>query len=252
MPPGHGGARLGAGRKRKLSTELRAELEHDLNSINVYKWQAAERKVAGLNLWIRLRGLTRAENIHQKMRVAFGPWRLGAKTGHYLLRILSFQCEYRHKALQWAELWSPMVALRRPNWQLDTGNIWPFYLPPSRQPVGVSASTRLCFSGGWPALLLLTQSSHVRNRSYGTRRSKKDGKKILVVRLDREVNNRLKLLVRFLVENHCLVLTTKPVLTLPVWHLFPLAPLLWWRLWTACLVITVTPTVITFCIIRRE
>lgn len=45
----------------------------------------------GLDLWIRLRGSVRAENMHQKMRVATGPWGVGARTGHWLLVNISYR-----------------------------------------------------------------------------------------------------------------------------------------------------------------
>jgi len=43
----------------------------------------------GLDLWIRLRGTVRSENVHSRMRVALPPWGVGAKTAHWLLVCLS-------------------------------------------------------------------------------------------------------------------------------------------------------------------
>lgn len=42
----------------------------------------------GLPIFIRKRGTVRAENIHQKMKVAIGPWGIGARSAHYLLVLL--------------------------------------------------------------------------------------------------------------------------------------------------------------------
>ena len=60
-----------------------------LEDVEMFRFDGTDRN--GLSLWIRLRGSTRAENVHQKMRVAFGPWSLGARTGHYLLQLVSFR-----------------------------------------------------------------------------------------------------------------------------------------------------------------
>ena len=45
----------------------------------------------GMDLWIRLRGSNRCENVHQKMKSCVGPWFVGIETGHYLLLLLSFR-----------------------------------------------------------------------------------------------------------------------------------------------------------------
>lgn len=45
----------------------------------------------GLQLFIRKRGTVRAENVHQKMKVAIGPWGIGIRSAHYLLLLLSFR-----------------------------------------------------------------------------------------------------------------------------------------------------------------
>lgn len=44
----------------------------------------------GLDLWISRRG-SKAENFHQKMHVAVGPFGIGAETAHYLQVILAYQ-----------------------------------------------------------------------------------------------------------------------------------------------------------------
>ena len=45
----------------------------------------------GLPLFIRKRGTVRTENVHQKMKVAIGPWGIGAQAAHYLLLLLCFR-----------------------------------------------------------------------------------------------------------------------------------------------------------------
>ena len=45
----------------------------------------------GLDLWIRLRGSNRAENMHQKMKGTIGFWTVGAEIGYYLLVLLSYR-----------------------------------------------------------------------------------------------------------------------------------------------------------------
>jgi len=42
----------------------------------------------GLPTFIRKRGTVRTENVHQKMKVAIGPWGIGARSAHYLLVLL--------------------------------------------------------------------------------------------------------------------------------------------------------------------
>jgi hypothetical protein len=62
----------------------------ELADVNFFQWDGKDK--SGLDLWLRLRGSTRTENVHQKMRVAFGPWSTGIWTGHCLLRLTC----YRH------------------------------------------------------------------------------------------------------------------------------------------------------------
>ena len=45
----------------------------------------------GLPIFIRKRGTVKTENVHQKMRVALGPWGIGARSAHYLLILLSYR-----------------------------------------------------------------------------------------------------------------------------------------------------------------
>jgi hypothetical protein len=61
----------------------------ELSDVNLFQWNGKDRN--GLDLWLRLRGSTRTENVHQKMRVAFGPWSTGVRTGHYLLLLICYR-----------------------------------------------------------------------------------------------------------------------------------------------------------------
>ena len=60
-----------------------------VKGVELFQFDGTDKN--GLNLWIRMRGSTRAENVHQKMRVAFGPWSIGAQSGHYLLQLVSLR-----------------------------------------------------------------------------------------------------------------------------------------------------------------
>jgi hypothetical protein len=45
----------------------------------------------GLPLYYRLRGTVRTENLHQKMKMAIGPWNVGPKTAHVLLVLICYR-----------------------------------------------------------------------------------------------------------------------------------------------------------------
>lgn len=45
----------------------------------------------GLPQYLRLKGTVRAENVHQKMKTAIGPWGIGARTAHMLLVLISYR-----------------------------------------------------------------------------------------------------------------------------------------------------------------
>lgn len=51
----------------------------------------AGKDANGLNSWFRLWGSTRAENVHQKQKLAVGPWPIGAKFAHFLLLWTDFR-----------------------------------------------------------------------------------------------------------------------------------------------------------------
>ena len=55
----------------------------ELHDISLYRQVGIDSD--GLDLWIRLKGSVRCENIHQKMRVALGPHAIGVEVAHYLL-----------------------------------------------------------------------------------------------------------------------------------------------------------------------
>jgi hypothetical protein len=46
---------------------------------------------AGSDLWLRLRGTVRDENLHQKMKACLGPLGIGARSAHYILVNLCFR-----------------------------------------------------------------------------------------------------------------------------------------------------------------
>ena len=45
----------------------------------------------GLPLYYRLRGTVRTENLHQKMKMAIGPWNVGPKSAHVLLVLICYR-----------------------------------------------------------------------------------------------------------------------------------------------------------------
>ena len=45
----------------------------------------------GLPTYVRKRGTARTENVHQKLRVALGPWGIGVKSAHHLLLLLCYR-----------------------------------------------------------------------------------------------------------------------------------------------------------------
>ena len=56
--------------------------------VEMYQYDRKDKH--GLSIWLRKRGSNRSENIHQKMRVAFGPHGVGAEVGHYLLLLVTY------------------------------------------------------------------------------------------------------------------------------------------------------------------
>jgi hypothetical protein len=73
----------------KLERKCQEGLFEELSDVSLFTWRGTDG--SGLDLWWRNRGSTRAENIHQKMKVAFGPWGVGAQTGHFLLLLISYR-----------------------------------------------------------------------------------------------------------------------------------------------------------------
>lgn len=59
----------------------------ECHDVEMFQWEGTDKH--GLSLWLRRRGSNRSENIHQKMRVAFGPHGVGAEVGHYLLLLVT-------------------------------------------------------------------------------------------------------------------------------------------------------------------
>jgi hypothetical protein len=69
-----------------MSRKGQLEESHD---VEMFQWDGTDKY--GLNLWLRRRGSNRSENMHQKMRVAFGPHGVGAEVGHFLLLIVTYR-----------------------------------------------------------------------------------------------------------------------------------------------------------------
>ena len=64
-------------------------LFEELSDVALFQWDGTDQN--GIDLWIRFRGSTRAENVHQKLNSALGPWGVGAQTGHYLMLLICFR-----------------------------------------------------------------------------------------------------------------------------------------------------------------
>jgi hypothetical protein len=69
--------------------ECREGLFEELGDVALFQWDGKDFN--GLDLSIRFRGSNRAENIHSKMSVAFGPWGVGARTAHFVLLLVSYR-----------------------------------------------------------------------------------------------------------------------------------------------------------------
>ena len=69
-----------------MSRKGQLEESHD---VEMYQWDGTDKY--GLNLWLRRRGSNRSENMHQKMRVAFGPHGVGVEVGHFLLLLVTYR-----------------------------------------------------------------------------------------------------------------------------------------------------------------
>ena len=60
-------------------------------TFDVQNYQADGQDIHGLSLWLRRRGSNRSENLHQKMKIAFGTRSYGAEVGHFLLLLVSYR-----------------------------------------------------------------------------------------------------------------------------------------------------------------
>jgi hypothetical protein len=72
-----------------LERKCEEGLFEELGDVSLFQWDGTDYN--GLDLWLRFRGSNRAENLHQKMSVAFGPWGVGARTAHYVLLLVSYR-----------------------------------------------------------------------------------------------------------------------------------------------------------------
>jgi hypothetical protein len=71
----------------KFAKKARVGEFEELPDVALFQHDGQDRY--GLDLWLRNRGSTKAENFHQKLHVAFGPWSIGARTGHYLMQLVA-------------------------------------------------------------------------------------------------------------------------------------------------------------------
>jgi hypothetical protein len=71
----------------KFAKKARSGEFEELHDVALFQHDGQDRY--GLDLWLRKRGSTKAENFHQKLRVAFGPWSIGARTAHFLMRLVA-------------------------------------------------------------------------------------------------------------------------------------------------------------------
>ena len=62
----------------------------ECNDVCLYQHDGQDKH--GLDLWLRKRGSNRSENMHQKMRVAFGSHGVGAEVVHHLLVMVTHRC----------------------------------------------------------------------------------------------------------------------------------------------------------------
>ena len=69
--------------------KARKGMFEELSDVSLYQWDGTDSN--GLDLWLSKRGSTRAENFHQKLMAALGPWGVGAQTAHYIMLLVTFR-----------------------------------------------------------------------------------------------------------------------------------------------------------------
>ena len=72
-----------------LSQKCRSGKFEELPDVSLYQYDGTDSN--GLNMYLRKRGSTKAENFHQKLWAAFGPWSIGVETGHHLMLLVSYR-----------------------------------------------------------------------------------------------------------------------------------------------------------------
>jgi hypothetical protein len=72
----------------KLETLFYDGSMEECGDVSLYQWDGVDKH--GLNYWLRQRGSTRSELLHQKMKVAFGPHGVGVEVGHFLLLLVTY------------------------------------------------------------------------------------------------------------------------------------------------------------------
>jgi len=61
----------------------------ELADVPMFTWDGTDSN--GLDLWLTNRGSTRAENFHQKLMTALGPYSVGAQTAHFIMVQVTFR-----------------------------------------------------------------------------------------------------------------------------------------------------------------
>ncbi len=70
-----------------LEHKCKEGMYEELSHVVMFQWNGKDAN--GLNLWIQKQGYTHDELVHQKMKVACGPWGMGREVGHFLLLLVS-------------------------------------------------------------------------------------------------------------------------------------------------------------------
>ena len=73
----------------KFERDCRNGLYAELEDVSMYRQVGVDSD--GLDLWIRLKGSVRCENIHRTMSNALGPHAMGAEVAHFLLILICFR-----------------------------------------------------------------------------------------------------------------------------------------------------------------
>ena len=89
----------------------------DLHDVSLYRSVGIDSD--GLDLWIRLKGSVRCENIHKSMRTAMGPWGVGATVAHYLLVLICYNYNVNTGICRNESLSNPFANIRYASGSLE-------------------------------------------------------------------------------------------------------------------------------------